>query len=191
MCRLHLACLAVASRAAAAAAASASFTVDVAGAPAAVRKTIYDSFGSAHAAVTLRSTYRQHLTSVRDDIPFSHVRFHGILDDDMSTYASGPGNANPYLSFDTLDFLLSQGVRPLVELSFMPKALASDPTLTTFHYAGGISPPKDWAAWRAFVTGLVSQFVTRYGVEEVRQWRFEVWNGERSDAGRWRRHRPP
>lgn len=201
--------------AAVAAGARTGFNIDVSSIPTQIRKTIIDSFGSSHAATTLRSTWRQHLVETKSDIDFNHVRFHGILDDDMSTYLNG--KANPYLAYDTLDFLVANGVRPLIEISFMPEQLATDtskvggrsreqawacrtsaadseidrmppavsiahppqhplslPPQTTFHYQGGISPPKDWGAWSTFVTQLVQSFVDRYGATEVRAWRFEV-----------------
>lgn len=62
--------------------------------------------------------------------------FAGILDDDMSTYLDGQANAA--LAFDTLDFLVANGITPTVELSFMPEGLASNASQTVFHYKGGI-----------------------------------------------------
>ena len=68
----------------------------------------------------------------------------------------------------------------------MPEALAIDPSKTIMHYKGGTSPPKDPAMWAALITDLVAGCVDRYGITEVRSWRFEVWN-ER--AWRARKHR--
>ena len=73
------------------------------------------------------------------------------------------------------DFLMSIGMRPFVELSFMPKALASGDT-TVFRYAGNVTPPKDYAQWEALIRRLVTHWAQRYGVAEVREWLFEVWN---------------
>lgn len=58
----------------------------------------------------------------------------------------------------------------------MPEALASDPSQTIFHYKGGISPPSSYTKWANLVTALVAGVVDRYGLEEVKQWGFEVWN---------------
>jgi xylan 1,4-beta-xylosidase len=77
--------------------------------------------------------------------------------------------------FSTYDFLLSIGMRPIVELSFMPQALASNVSETVFHYEGGISPPNDWNVWSTFIQGFVQALVDRYGLAEVSQWLFEVW----------------
>ncbi|HEX7993369.1 MAG TPA: hypothetical protein VF506_05565, partial [Streptosporangiaceae bacterium] len=107
------------------------------------------------------------------------VRAHGILHDDNGVVGVGPGGA---LRFDfarvdaLYDKLLGLGLRPVVELSFMPAALARDPGKTVFSYRGIISPPRDWEQWRCLVTALAEHLVSRYGLDEVAQWAFEVWN---------------
>jgi len=72
--------------------------------------------------------------------------------------------------------LLATGLRPVVELSFMPWALASDPGRTVFDYRGIISPPHDLGRWEALVEALVRHLVDAFGREEVAAWAFEVWN---------------
>ncbi len=150
------------------------FTADASGALTPLAPKIYDSFGSSHASTTLRATWREHFRQIQKDVPFQRVRFHGILDDDMSTYLNG--DANGALVFDTLDFLVAQGVRPTLELGFMPDALAFNASLTNFHYKGGTSMYKNETAFRAFITGFLAIIVQRYGIEEVASWRVEVWN---------------
>ena len=152
----------------------ASFTADLTAPTTTVTGVLYDSFGSSHGSTTLRSTWRDHLAATRRDIPFQRVRFHGILDDDMSTYLNG--QANGALLFDTLDYLVAQRIRPTVEVGFMPELLASRPASTVFHYKGGTSPPASWSRWRAFITQFAQLLVSRYTTSVVRTWRFEVWN---------------
>jgi len=72
--------------------------------------------------------------------------------------------------------LLGLGLRPVVELSFMPAALARNPRHTVFAYRGIISPPADWDQWRRLVAELADHLVRRYGIDEVAHWAFEVWN---------------
>ncbi len=75
------------------------------------------------------------------------------------------------------DGLLANGVRPFVELSFMPAKMASDPkALHPFWYHPNVSPPKDYAVWDAMITALAQHLVERYGLDEVAHWKFEVWN---------------
>jgi xylan 1,4-beta-xylosidase len=107
------------------------------------------------------------------------VRAHAILHDDnrvVTRDASG-GLRFDFERVDAIyDKLLDIGIRPVVELSFMPAALARDPDQTVFTYRGIISPPADWSEWRALVAALAGHLVERYGVEEVAGWGFEVWN---------------
>ena len=154
--------------------ANVAFTADLTAPTTPVSGVLYDSFGSSHGSTTLRSTWRDHLTTTKSDIPFNRVRFHGILDDDLSTYLNG--QANTALVFDTLDYLTAQHIIPTVEISFMPELLASDPSLTVFHYKGGASPPSDWTAWRSFISNFTQLLVDRYSKAVVRTWKFEVWN---------------
>ena len=152
-----------------------SFTVDLTsrvGTP--LNMPLLDCVGSGHGTLLLRADYQEHLAAVQRDIGFKHIRGHGLLSDDMSTLLDG--KANLYNLFRGFDFYLSVGIKPIFELSFMPDALASDPTKTIMHYKGGTSPPKDPSKWAAFIAGVVQGCVDRYGLEEVRSWRFEVWN---------------
>ena len=164
--------LALLARAASAAPASAAFDVDAASPGAPLSRVVLDSFGSSHGSTTLRATWRAHFLQVLRDVPFKRVRFHGILDDDMSTYLGGVASGG--LVFDTLDFLVANGVTPTVELSYMPAALALNASDYRRHYMGIGSTYASAPAWRAFITGLVELCVARYGAAAVRSWLFEV-----------------
>ena len=235
-------------------------------------------FGSSHAATALRASWQEQFRQVVKDLGTEHVRFHGLLDDDMSVvvkntfrdsgarstggfalggavanhtcsfvedqdyhdpgggvynasskeeccelcYTASTGlptpciasvwtkdgkcyfklnSASPYNKpgsgiqscvtdrkppsafsysfvniFYVFDFLVELGVKPIVEIGFMPELLAADATSTVFHYKGGTSPPKDYSAWRDLMTALAKALEERYGASEVRTWRFEVWN---------------
>ncbi len=133
--------------------------------------------GSCHATLALRADWQAQLARAHRELGFRHVRFHGILDDDMGTLVCE--DQRPLYSFfnadQIMDFLLSIGMRPFVELSFMPAMLSSGPS-TVFHYRANITPPRDYRAWAALISRLVAHWVQRYGHAEVRQWYFEVWN---------------
>lgn len=133
--------------------------------------------GSGHATLALRADWQAQLTRARQDLGFRFVRFHGILDDDMGTLICQ--DEKPLYSFFNtdriFDFLLSIGMKPVVELSFMPRTLSSGGDIV-FHYQGNITPPNDIAGWSELVHRLVSHWVERYGIDEVAQWPFECWN---------------
>jgi xylan 1,4-beta-xylosidase len=133
--------------------------------------------GSDHALLALRTDWQEQLRRCHVELGFRHVRFHALLTDDMGTLVCHHGK--PLYSFFNADriwdFLLSIGMRPFVELSFMPEVLASGDE-TVFHYRGNVTPPKDYGAWAMLVRKLVGHWVEHYGVAEVRQWFFEVWN---------------
>lgn len=133
--------------------------------------------GSGHAILALRADWQAQLRRAREELGFRHVRFHGILDDDMGTMVAQ--NEQPLYSFfntdQIFDFLRSIGMRPFVELSFMPSMLASS-SQTIFRYRANVSSPKDYDLWAALIQKLVGHWVDRYGLEEVREWFFEVWN---------------
>ncbi len=135
------------------------------------------TIGSGHATLALRADWQRQLKRCRDELGIRHVRFHGLLSDDVGTFTVQ--NGKPLYSFfnadQICDFLLSIGIRPFVELSFMPEALASG-NKTVFHYRGNVTPPNDDKKWANLIRKLVEHWVERYGVSEVRKWFFEVWN---------------
>jgi xylan 1,4-beta-xylosidase len=127
----------------------------------------------------IATEFAESLRLAHSDLGASMVRAHAILHDDNFVCRRDASGA---LCFDfthvdaIYDQVLELGLRPVVELSFMPAALARDPEQTVFTYRGIISPPADWAEWRALVTELTGHLVQRYGIDEVAQWAFEVWN---------------
>jgi len=133
--------------------------------------------GSDHAPVALRADWQRQLERCRKELGFQYVRFHGLLSDDMGTLVSEKNKLlNSFFNADQVcDFLLSIGMRPFVELSFMPTALASG-NKTVFNYDANVTPPRDYGQWATLINSLVSHWVDRYGVAEVREWFFEVWN---------------
>jgi xylan 1,4-beta-xylosidase len=119
------------------------------------------------------------LRQAHDDLGVSAVRAHAILHDDNAV-VHRDGTGAPRFRFDRIDAIYDQvldlGIRPVVELSFMPAALARDPDRTVFTYRGIISPPADWTEWYELVAALTRHLVERYGLDEVARWGFEVWN---------------
>ena len=108
---------------------------------------------------------------------FEHVRFHALLSDELFTLTCQDEQLL-YSFFNAdriIDFLLSIGMRPFIELSFMPETLASG-NVTVFSYRANVTPPRDYDQWAALIQKISAHWVDRYGAQEVRQWFFEVWN---------------
>lgn len=145
--------------------------------------------GNDHAFQMHRTDMCEHIRLAHEELGFRYLRFHGIFDDDMlcvqrlSDYK--PFRAVPHSKeIEEVNFLqvakvydnvLSCGMKPFVELSFMPSALASGKK-TGIRYLNNITQPKSLARWCEFVTAFVKFLLRRYGKEEVESWYFEVWN---------------
>ncbi len=134
--------------------------------------------GAGRAAEGLRADWQQQLITVKKEIGFKYIRFHGLLHDDMHVYVEDV-NGNPVYNWQYVDklydFLLSIDVKPFVEFGFMPYALASEDK-TVFWWKGNISPPKSYEKWSALINALVRHWQERYGKSELDKWYFEVWN---------------
>jgi len=136
-------------------------------------------FGSGRASLSLRESYRRDLGAVKAATGFEYVRSHAIFHDEVGLYnenSQGQAVYNFTYVDQIYDGLLEHGVRPFVELSFMPQQLASKPTLFPFWYHPNNSPPKNWGRWGDLIEAFVRHLVTRYGIDEVSSWYFEVWN---------------
>lgn len=136
-------------------------------------------FGSGRAILTLRDSYEHDLRAVKKATGFTYVRFHAIFHDEVGVYdvdAQGQPLYNWSYVDQIYDGLLAKGVKPYVELSFMPKKMAARLDYHAFWYKQIVSPPADYDKWGALVEAFTRHLVERYGIDEVASWYFEVWN---------------
>ena len=145
--------------------------------------------GSDHAFQLHRADMCEHVRLAHEELGFKYIRFHGIFDDDMLCvqqlsdcnlfHAMPHGKEIAEVNFlqvaKVYDNVLACGMKPFVELSFMPSALASGKR-TGLRYKNNITMPKSLAKWREFITAFIKFLLHRYGKEEVASWYFEVWN---------------
>lgn len=135
-------------------------------------------YNSRRAGEGLRADWQEQLRIVQNEIGFEYIRFHGVFHDDMAIYDEDE-NGNPKLwfgYFDKLfDFLLSIGLKPILELGFMPDKLKGNDG-TVFWWKGHSCPPSDYDKWAMLVSETIKHSIERYGIDEVKQWYFEVWN---------------
>lgn len=128
----------------------------------------------------LRTSWVEQLQRVHDECGFQYLRMHGLFDDDMCVYFEDR-NGNPIYNWqyidEVYDRMLAIGVRPFVELSFFPELIAKENSLRQMWYRNCISfDAAKLPKWKALVQAFTQHVVDRYGLEEVKQWYFEVWN---------------
>jgi xylan 1,4-beta-xylosidase len=131
--------------------------------------------------LALRRDHQESLRLLQRDIGFRHIRGHGLFSEGMGVHRphTWQGTRRVHHSFTHLDQVvdtyLDLGIRPFLELGFMPPGLASGEQ-TVFWWRGNVTPPRDEREWAALVRATLTHLVDRYGLEEVRTWPVEVWN---------------
>jgi xylan 1,4-beta-xylosidase len=144
------------------------------------------SVGSDRAIIHLRPQEQKDLKFVHDQIGFQYIRCHGLLNEEMKTYSESP-TGQPIYNWSNVDgvydFLLSIGMKPFVELGFIPEKLASGND-HIFYWNGNTTPPRNYVQWGQFIAALTQHLTNRYGTDEVKRWYFEVWN-EPNLTGFW------
>jgi len=150
------------------------------------REVWRECIGAGRAAEGLRADWQEQLRLCQDEIGFRSIRFHGLLHDDMGVY-SEKRDGQPVHNFQYIDRLydrlLELHIKPFVELSFMPGALASGGK-RMFWWNANVTPPKSYAKWDGLIEDLTRHWTERYGADEVKRWNFEIWN-EPNYPGFW------
>jgi xylan 1,4-beta-xylosidase len=136
-----------------------------------------------------------------------YFRAHNLLTTGDGTPALKWGSTNAYTEdangkpvYDwtivdrIFDTYLERGVKPYVQIGFMPKAMSIKPepyqhmwTPTAKYdeiYTGWSYPPQDYAKWGELAYQWTKHCVEKYGRAEVEQWYFETWN--EANIGYWR-----
>jgi xylan 1,4-beta-xylosidase len=141
--------------------------------------------GADHMYTVINTAYGGNIRSAfaiaKNELGIKSVRAHGILNDDVGIYKED-GSGNPvynWKNYDTImDYVTSLGWKPIVELSFMPAALASGSTTTCWYNGvpGNVTKPKDYVKWQNLIYEIVKHSATRYGAAEIEGWRWEIWN---------------
>jgi xylan 1,4-beta-xylosidase len=122
---------------------------------------------------------QRHIKQMQQEIGFQYIRFHGIFDDEMMIYGEnerGEVSLNFAYSDSLFDFLLCSGLKPFLELSFLPRQLAGEEATSVFYKKSLVGSPKDLGKWNQMIHQFITHYIHRYGIHEVRQWYFEVWN---------------
>jgi xylan 1,4-beta-xylosidase len=144
------------------------------------------SVGADYPGTTGRPENLAQLKTAVDELGFRYLRFHDIFHDVYGTVKKdGDKLVFDWTGIDKLyDAMLARGIKPFVELGFSPKVMTTS-NLTIFYWKGNTSHPQP-GPWSQLVDAFVRHLIQRYGIEEVRQWPFEVWNEPNLD-GFWER----
>ncbi len=146
--------------------------------------------GTGRMGLALQKEYMEQLKFVQEGIGFSHIRGHGLFHDDMAIYQEyeEDGVKKAEYNFTYLDLVMDNykevGLKPFLELGFMPKKLASGEQ-TVFYWKSNVTPPKRYSDWCVLVTATLKHLMERYGEAEVVTWPIEVWN-EPNLTGFWK-----
>lgn len=122
-------------------------------------------------------TVQRELRRLQETVGFEFLRVKGVLDDDMCLLRLDM-NGNPVMNYayvdEGIDFILSVGAKPMLELSFMPGLLAKNTAIRSMR-GGILSGPKELAHWQELIELLMAHLVERYGRETVSLWLFSPW----------------
>lgn len=148
--------------------------------------------GTGRMGLALQQEYMKQLALVQKEIGFRYIRGHGLFADDIGIYqeyTDENGNRIAEYNFTYLDRImdgyLELGIRPFLELGFMPAKMASG-SQTVFYWKGNVTPPYSYDAWNQMVGATLEHLIERYGRDEVLAWPIEVWN-EPNLPGFWQK----
>ncbi len=145
--------------------------------------------GTGRLGLALTEEYLKELEFVQREIGFKFIRGHGLFTDDVAIYQEYEENGEVKTEYNytyidrIIDSYIRLGIRPYLELGFMPEKMATGEQ-TIFYWKGNVTPPKDHGKWTDMVIALLAHLKERYG-EEVVTWPIEVWN-EPNLPGFWK-----
>ena len=138
--------------------------------------------GTGRMGLAMQKEYQDQLSMAQELCRFKHIRGHGLFCDDMAIYQpwiDAEGAEHEGYNFTYLDRVMddyrAQGLKPFIELGFMPDKMASG-TQTIFYWKGNTTPPADHQKWADLIKATLRHLAERYGEEDVSTWPCEVWN---------------
>jgi xylan 1,4-beta-xylosidase len=137
--------------------------------------------GTGRMGLALTEEYQKQLKLVQNEIGFRYIRGHGLFCGDMAIYQEYEENGVKKAEYNctyldrVMDNYQQVGLRPFLELGFMPEKLASG-SQTVFYWKGNVTPPQNYDNWTDMVQALLRHLMERYGEDEAVQWPVEVWN---------------
>ena len=138
--------------------------------------------GTGRMGLALQQEYQEQLAMAQAECHFKHIRGHGLFSDDMAIYqCHRDPDGTERISYNftyldrVMDYYIANGLKPFLELGFMPEKMASG-TQTIFYWKGNTTPPADHQKWADMIKATLRHLADRYGEDEVSTWPCEVWN---------------
>ena len=138
--------------------------------------------GTGRMGLALQQEYQEQLAMAQKECYFKHIRGHGLFSDDMAIYqCHREPDGTERISYNftyldrVMDYYIANGLKPFLELGFMPEKMASG-TQTIFYWKGNTTPPANHQKWADLIKATLRHLADRYGEEEVSTWPCEVWN---------------
>lgn len=138
----------------------------------------------------IRADLQRQLIRARDELNLEYVRIRDVFSDDLSVYYED-SNKKPVYSWraldEILDFLVSAGLKPFIEIGYMPGMMASKKQYAGWHYHPNVSFPKSTKLWEQLIRNFISHLISRYGKDAVHSWLFDFWTSPnlRMSNGYW------
>lgn len=142
---------------------------------------VTNCIGTGRMGLALQKEFVDHLELVQKSIRFKYIRGHGLLCDDVGIYREYKldGESHTFYNFTYLDRIIDTfqeyGIKPFLELGFMPEKLKTGDQ-SVFYWNGNVTPPASYEKWADLIRATMGHLVERYGRKEVITWPVEVWN---------------
>lgn len=125
----------------------------------------------------LISDIQEIVTKIQHEIGFKYIHFTGIFSDDLRVCSRLP-NGKLVFNFAYIDkileFVLGQGLKPFIQLTYMPNAIAANTSRRLFNSI--VSAPGSDDEWCQLVSEFLNHIISNYSLEEVSSWYFSIWN---------------
>lgn len=133
----------------------------------------------------LNHTLREQIEKAVSEVPVSRLRIVDIFSEELHVYQEDDDHQpvyNWYLLDQVFDFILAHSLTPFPEIGYMPELLAAKNQHAAFQYHPNISRPKSPSAWKRLITEFLRHLIARYGMNEVRSWKFDFWTSPDLDV---------
>ncbi len=151
------------------------------------KNSFMNIFSIERAYSLLRYDLQEQIENSYRELNFKYLKFAGIFNEEMMIYNEDEFGEVVYnwgYVDKIFDFLIKIGVKPFINIGYMPEQLASKKKYI-FFYRANVSYPKSISRWNELLKHFVLHMIERYGKKEVETWYLEVWNNPNIEGMYW------